>query len=78
MSKVLAPLEDLREDFDAIVANYDGPRKPAPKKPAAAAPAIERVKAVITGFHRAAAEADLDPYVGYLSPDLTFLGTDRP
>jgi len=70
-------LADLREDFDAIVAGYDGPREPAPQKPAAAAPATERVKAVLTGFHRAAAEADLDTYVGYLSPDLTFLGTDR-
>jgi len=70
-------LADLREDFDAIVVGYDGPREPAPTKTAVATSATEDVKAVINGFHRAAAEADIDAYVGYLSPDLTFLGTDR-
>jgi len=68
-------LEDLRADFDAIVASYDGPRAPevAPTK----SPSAERVKAVLTEFHLAASQADLDRYVEHLSTDLAYFGTDR-
>ncbi len=38
--------------------------------------AIHEVNAVLDGYHAAAAKADMEGYVGRMSPDGVFLGTD--
>ena len=44
--------------------------------PAWRADAVEEIKAVLTDFHAAAAEADADRYFGHLAQDSVFFGTD--
>lgn len=51
----------------------------APLTPAGEAKegAVAALKAMLTDFHLAAAEADGDRYLGHIAPDAILLGTDR-